>query len=137
MNISIKLDVTVNGAVVVPTPEQFAAITEAVNKIVFGESIQTPKPKGEYKKRVNRKTKGWTPWTSAEDDLLIRLAKEGQSYRTITFELYRKFGVKRTEPSVMSRIYNFKHLGKMGFISTTGDTDNSFPTTVPAEVIRS
>ncbi len=102
MNIGIKLDLTVNGAVLVPTNPQFELIKRAVHDIVF---------KGANEVELKTKSGRYTPehnafrWTDEEYDFMMTQFKNGHKFADIADQMTRKFGKPRTKPAVQQRIY--------------------------------
>jgi hypothetical protein len=96
-NIKVKLDITVNNAVIIPTNEQYARIVRHVKNVVFGndESVE---------EKVITKTR----WTKEEIDFSLKLLKEGYKMSDIVDKLHRTFGTVRSYGSLWAKLKHKK-----------------------------
>lgn len=102
MNISIKLDLSVNGAVLVPTNEQFAKIKKAVHQIIFEGVEEVNLKTGRYVKEHKSPR-----WSIEEYNFMMTQFKQGHKFADIAHQLTIKFGNDRTKAAVQQRIYKF------------------------------
>ncbi len=103
MNIGIKVELNVNGAVLIPTNEQFNKIKRAVSDIVFNgaDDVEMRKSKRYTTKRTI------SHWTDEEYEFMLTQFKQGHKFADIADQLTRRFGTNRTKASVQQRISKF------------------------------
>lgn len=102
-NVSVKIDVSINGAQVVPTAAQLMQIHKAVTSIVFKASFEelAPHSKGTKGRPLgSRNKKKRINWSDEELQTTLALKQEGKSHKRIAAIINSMFHTGRTTHAV-------------------------------------
>lgn len=117
-NLQIKVDVTMNGAVVIPTTAQFQKIQQAVQTILSsGASEQAGTS---FKAKRQRRRSSFKRWTDEEDAFVFRRLHEGLKPAEIAVQLNRTFDSGRNKSAVEQRIIRIR---RSALVTPTPETN--------------